>query len=135
VAGLIMPMSLRFTRALLCVQGILPFALVLYLLATLGPDQSHNPYVVPAIATGAIFAVCVAAALSLRTGQKSAAIAAIMLELLWAAGAAEGLVTSGALGQSVYLWTAIYTLTLITALASVAGLFRSPARRYFAARP
>jgi hypothetical protein len=130
-----MPLSLRFTRGLLCVQGTLIFTLGLFLLATPGPEQSRGPYVKVAIVTGAIFAVCVATALSLRTGRKSTGIAAIMLEFLWAAGAAESLVTLGNMGQAVYLWTAIYTLTLATALAAVAGLFRSPARRYFTARP
>jgi hypothetical protein len=130
-----MPLSLRFARGLLCVQGTLIFALGLFLVATPGSDQPPTPYVRYAIATGVIFALCVATALSLRTGRKSAALAAIMLELLWAAGAAESLVTLGNMGQAVYLWAAIYTLTLATALAAIAGLFRSPARRYFAARP
>jgi hypothetical protein len=111
------------------------FALGLFLVATPGSDQPPTPYVTYAIVTGVIFALCVATALSLRTGRKSAALAAIMLELLWGAGAAKGLATVGNMGQAAYLWSAIYTLTLLTALAAVAGLFLSPARRYFAARP
>ena len=75
------PRAVRFTRVLLCVQGILIVAVAVAGLATVAPGTSSLPNVIGVIAAAVVAVACGTTALRLGQGRRRAGTVAVALRV------------------------------------------------------
>jgi hypothetical protein len=121
---------LAYVRVLLCLQGMYLGFWAWVLWPGLEPDTQFWARLGPALLLSFLGLAGIVAALLLRRGRRWAAIAAILIEALWAAVAAA--VGYKTLKDWPLDWQLLWQVTAAAALflAAVAGLLLPPVRAY-----
>jgi hypothetical protein len=117
---------LAYVRVLLCLQGMYLLFLAWAFSFDQGPDTRFRALIAFSLIATLLALAGIATAVLLRRGRRAAAIAAIVIEALWAAAAAAIGYAASMSGAPVWQLFAGAALFLVT----VVGLLLPPVRAY-----